>query len=287
MPEEHPESFAQGRYRVIKKLGDGLTGAVYLANDEGTEELVAIKYAGARTSADRMLLRRFDQEISLLRKLNHRNIVKHISHGYEKGRPYIVVEYIKGLPFNDWRFMNLDGIKIAKILLQLLDGLKYIHSQGVVHRDLKPDNMIIIPSPLGDHLKIIDFGFARLLDSEERITMTGDNLGSPAYISPEQIKCSKKIDYRVDIFSFGIIAFQAFTGVLPFSGLTPSEVVFAIFKNSPRSFRDLLTDAPDELVDLINNCLKKKPYQRPANAATIISQLQSMLPKLRDLKLSV
>ena len=285
MTDEFIENFADGRYQVISKIGDGITGSVYLARDEGIDELVAIKYAGAKTAANPDLLKRFDQEIQLLTKLNHRNLVKHISHGYQSGRPFLVMEFIEGLPFNFWRNENLNAVKIAEVLIQLLEGLKYLHSQGIVHRDLKPENLMIISSPLGEHLKIIDFGFARLLEHEERITMTGEIIGSPAYIAPEQVRGSNIIDNRADIFTFGIITFEAFCGKLPFVGKNPSETVYAIFSESPRNFKKFLPDAPEELVEIISKCLKKQPYQRPGNSDDIICEFQAMLSKLRKLNL--
>jgi len=163
MTQEIVEQFASGRYQVMHKLGVGITGAVYLASDEATGELVAIKYASPKTAADAGLLKRFDQEIELLKKLNHRHLVKHIAHGYENARPYLVMEYIAGAPFSKWQRENRNPVKIAKILLQLLEGLKYLHSQRVVHRDLKPDNMLIVSSAQTQHLKIIDFLLLQLM----------------------------------------------------------------------------------------------------------------------------
>ena len=109
--------------------------------------------------------------------------------------------------------------------------------------------------------------------------MTGEIIGSPAYIAPEQIRSNEKIDHRADIFSFGIITFEAFTAQLPFTGNTPSEMVYSIFSDPPRSFKELYETAPDELVETINSCLKKRAYQRPMNAALLIESFANILPK--------
>ncbi|MCD4655974.1 MAG: protein kinase, partial [Planctomycetes bacterium] len=117
----------------------------------------------------------------------------------------------------------------------------------------------------------------RWLDGVERITMTGEIIGSPVYMAPEQIKGSVKIDNRCDFFAFGIIAFEAFTGRLPFVAPTASETAYMIFSESPPDFSELRPDLPKELADLINKCLKKQPYQRPHTADTIIAELSAII----------
>ncbi len=273
-------NFADGRYTVIRKLGSGFSSEVFLAIDESNDAKVAIKLADSRTASDSNLVRRFEQEILLLERFKHRNLVKHLNHGFQDGKPFLVMEFVEGLTLNDWLKVNKSSKDIANLLLQLLEALKYIHSNGVVHRDLKPANIIVIETMNGNHLKIIDFGFARWLNGTERITMTGEIVGSPVYMGPEQIKGSDKIDNRCDFFTFGIIAFEAFTGRLPFIAPTPSETAYKIFSESPPDFSELRPDLPKELANLINKCLKKQPYQRPHTADLIIAELSAITEML-------
>ena len=273
-------SFAKGRYTIVRKLGTGFTSEVFLAVDEANDAKVAIKLADSRTASDTNLVRRFEQEILLLERFSHRNLVKHLNHGFQDGKPFLIMEYIEGLTLSEWLKLNESSKDIANLLIQLLEALKYIHSNGVVHRDLKPANIIIIKTLNGNHLKIIDFGFARWFNGTERITMTGEIVGSPVYMGPEQIKGSDKIDNRCDFFTFGIIAFEAFTGRLPFIAPTPSETAYMIFSESPPDFNELRPDLPKELGDLINKCLKKQPYQRPHTADLIIADLTEIIEKL-------
>ncbi|MCD4656530.1 MAG: protein kinase, partial [Planctomycetes bacterium] len=153
-------SFAEGRYSILRKLGAGYTSEVFLAIDQANDAKVAIKLADIRTASDPSLIRRFEQEILLLERFKHRNLIKHLNHGFQDGKPFLVMEYVEGLTFSNWLKGNEDCKSVAKLLLQLLEALKYIHSNGVVHRDLKPANIIVIETMSGNHLKIIDFGFA-------------------------------------------------------------------------------------------------------------------------------
>jgi len=276
MMSEIPKSFADGRYTVLKKIGEGYTSEVYLARDEAIDANVAIKLADSRTASDENLVRRFEQEIFILERFQHRNLIRHVNHGFHDGKPFLVMEYIEGQSLNHWIKDKKIDTEIVEILVQLLEALRYVHANGVVHRDLKPANIIIIRTMQGNHLKIIDFGFARWLEGVERITITGEVVGSPAYMAPEQIRSKGSPDHRCDLFTFGIIAFEAFTRVLPFAGETPSETAYKIFSDSPTDLNELRPDLPEKLKNLIMKCLNKQPYQRPANAEAIIKQLKQI-----------
>ncbi len=211
------------RYEVISTLGKGGMGVVYRARDRTLDDIVALKVLrGEMLKDDPTHLERFKQEIKLARRITHRNVLRTHDFGEAAGTPYISMEYLEGVTLKDL-IKNKGALPVPvglRIVKQMCQGLEAAHLQGVVHRDIKPQNMLILPET-GD-LKIMDFGIARVQAvkaGEAGLTTAGTVMGTPDYMSPEQAQ-GLPADFRSDIYSLGIVLFEVFTGALPFPGDT-------------------------------------------------------------------
>ncbi|HET6897886.1 MAG TPA: protein kinase [Vicinamibacteria bacterium] len=257
------------RYELLSTLGKGGMGVVYLARDQQLDEEVALKVLRPDVmKEDPSLLDRFKQEIKLARRITHRNVLRTHDFGEADGTPYISMEYLEGVTLKDLISSKGAlpigvGLRIAK---QMCQGLEAAHAQGVVHRDIKPQNMLILPET-GD-LKIMDFGIARVSEMKagtaagaSGLTTAGTVMGTPDYIPPEQAQGSAA-DYRSDIYSLSVVLYEVFTGRLPFTADTIMKVVLAHIRNPPPPPRTVNDHIPAELEAVILRGLKKEPAER-------------------------
>jgi serine/threonine-protein kinase len=242
-----------GNYRLIRKLGEGGMGEVYLAIEEPVNRKVAIKLMLAGLDAE--YLRRFHDERKTLARLNHRNIVTMYASGEVNGRPYFVMEYLDGEPLRAKMRRGLLTLpEIVEITGQICDALNAAHNQGIVHRDIKPENIFISRDTDGLLVKVLDFGISTLKESETG-TITGAVIGTAAYLSPEQVMGlnRKEIDGRADIYTLGVMVYEMLTGVLPFTA-TDRNLYFQLHLNttprppSERASRFGITEAVDNVV---------------------------------------
>ena len=263
------------RYEVLETLGKGGMGVVYRAFDRKLDEDVAVKLLRPDViTDDPSLLKRFKDEIKLARRITHRNVLRTHDFGETSGVPYISMEYLEGVTLKDLirqkGALPLGvGLRIAK---QMCNGLEAAHAQGVVHRDIKPQNMLIMPET--GELKIMDFGIARRSEvkSGEGMTSTGMVMGTPDYMPPEQAE-GQAAEFRSDIYSLGVVFFEIFTGRLPFSGDTIMKVVLAHMQQAPPAPRSLNPKLPVELEAVILRCLAKEPDDRYPNVEAIMEDL--------------
>ena len=274
-------SVAQGglfaeRYEVLGTVGKGGMGVVYRARDRQLDEVVALKVVRSEVlKEDPTLLDRFKQEIKLARRITHRNILRTHDFGETAGTPYISMEYLEGVTLKDLLrskgALPLGvGLRIAK---QVCQGLEAAHQQGVVHRDIKPQNILILPET-GD-LKIMDFGIARVSEMQagaSGLTTAGTVMGTPDYIPPEQAQ-GNPADFRSDIYSLGVVLFEIFTGAMPFSGDTVMAVVLGHIQKPPPPPRTLNPKLPPELEAIILRCLEKQPDRRYQSVGEILKDL--------------
>ena len=255
------------KYKLISLLGTGGMSKVYLGQNTKTSNKVAIKILNESLSSDPQYIKRFKREVEISRTLSHPNIIKIISCGTDKGRYYIVYEYIEGLTLDKYiKSKKLSIKEIEEVALQILKGLSCAHSKNIIHRDIKPSNIMIS----NGNVKILDFGIARAT-TKSTITKTGMFMGSPHYTSPEQIN-GKKIDYRTDIYSLGIVLYEMVTGKVPFTADTPLGFVRAhLDKPVPKIKRKI----PSYFEEMIYKCLEKRPDDRYKSVKEISSIIKS------------
>jgi tRNA A-37 threonylcarbamoyl transferase component Bud32 len=263
-----------GKYRVVGRIGQGAMGEVYKAHDPLLNRYVALKTIHPSLAADAHFKERFRREAQSAARLNHPNIVTVFDFGEEAGVTYMAMELLEGLDLREAirrRSLGLLGRKLD-VLEQLCEGLGFAHAQGVVHRDLKPGNVHLQPSGL---VKILDFGLARLGPSD--ITRTGTVMGTPHYMSPEQVR-GERADPRSDVFSLGAIAYEVLSGRRAFDGRTTAEVLQAITGREPEPLSRLVPDLPEAIVTVVERSLAKDAAARFPDAR----RLGEALSRARD-----
>ena len=277
--------FLLGHYRILKKLGAGGMGEVYLAEDIKLDRKAALKILPQEFAEDTDRMSRFVREAKSASALNHPNIITIYEIGESAGTHFIATEFIDGKTLNQYVESNPLNFKSAlEIAIQIASALDEAHSAGIVHRDIKPDNVMIRPDRL---VKILDFGIAKLsgannqpiLDEEAATAIkSGTNpgmiIGTANYMSPEQAK-GKEVDARTDVFSFGVVLYEMISGKLPFEGETALEMIGAILKDEPKPINN--SDVPPEIKKVIGKCLRKDRNER-------YQTIKDVLIDLRDVK---
>jgi serine/threonine protein kinase len=252
-----------GKYTVERTLGQGGFGKVYLASDPDVGQSVAIKRLIAQGDPD--LLKRFQMEIRTTASLRHKNIVTIFASGEEAGDPYLVMEFLEGQTLKQIIQQNrpLSLLDKVRIMTQVAEGLAYAHSKGVVHRDVKPENIMLLPD---DTVKIMDFGISVGPNRSVTVTQTGGIIGTPPYFAPEQLQ-GLKANEQTDIFSFGDVYYELLSGVHPFEDYKGDwrALQVAIISHEPRSIGELVPGCPEALETLVHRALAKDVefrYQR-------------------------
>jgi serine/threonine-protein kinase len=266
-----------GRYQIVKELGRGAMGVVYLGEDPKIARKVAIKTLPYQQFAPEQLqeLReRFFREAKAAGRLNHPNIVTVYDVGEEKDLAFIAMDYVEGTALDAHcrqdRLLPVETV--YSIVLQVAEALSYAHQVKIVHRDIKPSNLLFNADT--NQVKVSDFGIARM--SDESKTKTGQVMGSPVYMAPEQLK-GAKVSGAADIFSLGATLYQLLTGSTPFQADSLPELTIKIMSKKHKSVRDLRSDLPASAVRLTNRALHKDPSKRFANAEEMASQIRKAL----------
>jgi serine/threonine protein kinase len=259
-----------GRYKIIEEIGRGAMGVVYKATDPAIGRTVAVKaintsYLENVGVAPDEYYRRFQREAEVAGRLNHPNVVKI----YDLGPDYLVMEYVEGdsLAALIRRRKGMPLSRLLEIVGQVGEALDYAHSQGVVHRDVKPANIMLQPD---GRVKVMDFGLARIESST--LTAAGEILGSASYMAPEMI-LGHTADARSDIFGLGVVAYELMTGDRPFGGGSVSQIVHRIVKESPSSPHALNLDLPPDYDPIFAKVLAKEPAMRYARAGDFVADL--------------
>ena len=262
-----------GRYQIIEELGKGGMGKVYKAHDTEIKEKVALKLIKPEISADKKTIERFQNELKFARKISHRNVCRMYDLNKEEGSYYITMEYVPGedLKSTIRRVGPLGAGKTIFIAKQVCEGLEEAHRLGVVHRDLKPQNIMIDKE---GNARIMDFGIARSIVGKG-ITGAGVMIGTPEYMSPEQAEV-KEVDQRSDIYSLGVILYEMVTGRVPFEGETPLGVAMKHKSVMPKDPKELNAQIPDDLSRVILRCLEKDKDKRYQSAGEVRSELANI-----------
>lgn len=262
-----------GRYEIIEELGKGGMGKVYRVEDKKIKQEVALKLIKPEVASDKKTIERFSNELKTARMISHRNVCRMFDLGEEKGTHYITMEYVPGEDLKSFikRARQLTAGTAIGIAKQVCEGLAEAHRLGVVHRDLKPQNVMIDKE---GNARIMDFGIARSIKGKG-ITGEGVMIGTPEYMSPEQVE-GKDTDQRSDIYSLGIILYEMVTGRVPFEAETPFAVGVMQKSEMPRNPQELNSQIPDDLSQFILRCLEKNKEKRPQSAGELRSELESI-----------
>jgi serine/threonine-protein kinase len=270
-----------GRYEVVAQLGRGAMGVVYKARDPQIDRMVAVKtvsLAGQEPDEEKEFRLRFTHEAQAVGRLHHSGIVAifDVGENPENRDPYIVMEYVAGEPLNRIlkREKKLPLTQALQLVEEVAEALDYAHAQGVIHRDIKPGNILVTPE---GRAKIADFGIAKL--NLAHFTLPGRVLGTPAYMAPEQLS-GAGVDGRSDLFSLGVILYALVTGHSPFQGDSATTVCFKVANREPLAASALDLNLPHELDEVIARAMAKDPehrYQRGAEFAEDLRRLQQVL----------
>ncbi len=269
------------RYEIIEELGRGGMGRLYRVLDTKISQEVALKILHHEISQDQKIIDRFSNELKTARRIAHKNVCRMYHLGEEAGTYYIIMEYIPGQDLQSMIHMTkqLSTETALSVAIQICEGLAEAHRLGVIHRDLKPGNIMI---DRDGNARILDFGIARSLESKG-VTEAGHLIGTPEYMSPEQAQ-DRGVDHRSDIYSLGVILFEMVTGQVPFTGDTPIGISLKHIEEPPRNPRHLVPQIPESLNNLILKCLEKKKENRYQSARDLQNELIKIEKNILDIK---
>jgi hypothetical protein len=279
-----PGDLVAGKYRVERVLGEGGMGVVVLATHEQLDQRVALKFLLPSVVAQPEVVARFLREARAAVKIHSEHVARVIDVGtLDTGAPYMVMEFLEGEDLAQAleRRGPLAAQEAVGYLLEACEAIAEAHALGVVHRDLKPGNLFLARRPSGAPVvKVLDFGISKapLSSKEQALTNVDAVMGSPAYMSPEQMRASRDVDPRSDIWSLGVVLFELLTQRVPFQGETMAALVAAILQDRPPPLRSLRGDAPSGLQAVIERCLEKDPARRFSSVAELARALVPLGP---------
>ncbi|MEM9072110.1 MAG: protein kinase [Myxococcota bacterium] len=269
-----------GKYRIERALGEGGMGAVYAGVQEPLQRRVAIKVLHPALAKDATLVARFRREAEVAAGLGHSNIVQVTDFGVHEGRAFLVMDLLQGEPLADAMERGpFEESRLKFIVSQVLSALEAAHAKDIVHRDLKPDNIYLTNmSGVADIVKLLDFGIARLVDGgDAKMTTTGQILGTPAYMSPEQAR-GKPVDARTDLYSLGVVMYEALSGHMPINGSNYHELMFAIVGEKPTPLAEHCPHLSPSLVELVERAMAKDRDARFQSAAEMRAAIEALGP---------
>ncbi len=263
-----------GRYRILEEIGSGAMATVYRCEDTNEEnKVIALKILSASFSDDETMVARFKNELKISKSLVHPNIVQNFDFGQtEKNRYFITMEYLPNGSMGNLIEREGANIPVDRLLQLLVDvaaGLYLAHQAGIVHRDLKPDNILLTAELRG---AVSDFGLARSMESDLKLTKSGETVGTPCYMAPEQFR-GEEVDARTDIYSYGILAYELACGQRPFLGETYHAIATAHMLNPIPEISEIRNDIPRWYQEFVELCSTKLPKDRFQSMGEILSEL--------------
>jgi serine/threonine-protein kinase len=274
-----------GKYRVERVLGVGGMGIVVAARHEQLDQPVAIKFVRDDALGNEEAVARFLREARAAVKLRSEHAAKVLDVGtLESGAPYMVMEYLEGSDLG--AVLNergpLAAEVVAEYIVQACEAVAEAHAAGIVHRDLKPQNLFLARMVGGgSRVKVLDFGVSKTLANSSGgggLTQTRSMLGSPLYMSPEQMRSSRDVDARSDVWAFGVVIYELLTKRWPYEAETMPELVLKVVTEPPQPLRALRPDVSQAMIDIVERCLRKAPAERFANAAELAMALEPLAP---------
>ena len=276
------------RYEVLALIGRGGMGVVYKVRDKAVDKVFAVKVLNQDLVQDKVSVKRFEQEAKAASALTHANLAAVYDYGVgASGCPFLVMDYLEGHTLEQELAKEgyFDSERALDIFIQAAEAIADSHLKGVIHRDIKPGNIILEKSENGsDFVKLVDFGIAKVLPSEqkahENLTQTGDIFGSPLYMSPEQCEGNMQ-DRRSDIYSLGCLMYETLTGIKPFAAENPIKIILRHIHEDPKPISSLTTvsnlpaqfKVPADLDKVVLRCLARDPNQRYQSAYELVNDL--------------
>ena len=275
-------------YEILEKIGEGGMGEVYRARDKQLDRNVAVKLLPSAWSSDSLRMRRFEREAKVLASLEHPNIAAVYGFHEDNGVHFIAMELVEGETLAS--SIADEGLPLDRLLeigIPFAEAVAFAHKKGVIHRDLKPTNIMLDPS---GRIRILDFGVAALLQAEsdvdgedltvDALTTDGDVVGTVAYMAPEQLE-GRSADARADLFSIGVVLYELATGKRPFRGNSTAGVASSILRDEPVSLRKVRPDLSADLARVVRRCLEKNPDRRIQTATDIRNELEDLREGIR------
>lgn len=275
------------KYRLIHPLGIGGMGAVWRCEHMQLKLQMAVKLLDARGPAAERAVQRFTREARIAASVRHRNVVSITDFGADGGAPYLVMELLQGVPLSE-RLVVAEPLSVAaflRVIEQALQGLKAVHEKGVIHRDLKPENIFLVRDEGASLTKLLDFGVSRSVERDKGHTITRDGIvmGTPEYIAPEQAR-GKMPDARSDLYSLGVVMYEALAGRLPFHADNAADVIVAVLNATPVPLDSLRPELGTPICTLVTKALAKKPQDRFQTAEEMRLAVLDALQKTPDIE---
>jgi len=275
------------KYRLEEPIGEGGMATVWRAVHTTLDRAVAVKFLEAVGTHAQSLAERFLREAKLAAGIRHRHVVDIIDFGVtDEGQPFMVMEFLEGQslaerytegpPVTDW--------ELLEIVAMILGGLAAVHDAGILHRDVKPENIFLVRDSDGMYPKLIDFGVSKGFQSGDRITRTGAVVGTPEYMSPEQARGLKEIDQRSDLFAIGVVLYEGLCGETPFESENPGDVLIRVATEDAAPLSERRPDLPPELVSLVHLALQKDPNERFGDARSMRDAVHAVMQSPQPLE---
>jgi serine/threonine-protein kinase len=274
-----------GRYRIVRRIGEGAMGAVFAARHELLEKDVALKLMSEEHASTPQAVKRFLNEARALAQLESEHVARVLDMGQtEAGAPFLALELLEGADLAGVLAERgrLPVVDVVGWILQALDGIAEAHSLGIIHRDLKPANLFLAKRRDGTEIvKVLDFGISKnlaLSGTTPALTVTSSILGSPMYMAPEQLRNAKTVDARADVWSLGVVLYELLSGRLPFRADNVAELFVAILEHTPEPMRSVRSDIPAPLEQIVMCCLAREADERFADVGDLAEALAPFGP---------
>jgi serine/threonine protein kinase len=272
LDESRPAVQAVGNYELVEMIAEGGMGMVYKGRHRESGQFVAVKILSPQMASNEVLLKRFEKEYNTAQKLDHPNIVRALEFGKVNGNPYLVMEYVEGETLGQrvTRLGPMAEKDAIRIVAQVAQGLQRAHKEKLVHRDVKPDNILVTKEGVA---KLADLGLVKEVEADLNLTRTGRGLGTPHFMAPEQFKNAKNADPRCDIYSLGATLYMIVTGQMPFQSQGPLDAYMKKIENKITPPRSIVPTISERLDWAIRRSMSADPDQRPANCREFVEDL--------------